>query len=432
MRWVDTLIMHEPITLLTDTNGPLVEPRILRVLGEPRQVELSRGQSLHVGAARENELVLSDRWVSRFHCRIERKANGWFVEDVRSRNGTFLNGHLVGLAQLVAGDKLRVGTTTLMAMADGSAEASARELLVGTHPLFLRAVDGARVAAPTDLSVLIRGETGVGKELFARLVHEESKRSRGPFVAVNCGALPRTLVESELFGHEKGAFTGAVDRRAGLFEQAAGGTLFLDEIGEMPLELQAHLLRVLETRRVRAVGGTGEREVDVRVVAATHRDLPGDGFRDDLYYRLAEMEVQVPALRERASDVPKLVRCFLRGGKVDSVDDEVASRLAEQPWPGNVRELKLAARRAGAFGKAPLGLSDFLRSRASPRRATRPVTEPVTMQEIERSAIADAMARSGSIRKAASMLGMPRSTLFEKARRLGLLESVGHKADGIR
>ncbi len=243
--------------------------------------------------------------------------------------------------------------------------------IIGADPELLAAVDLARRVAPTRLPVLVGGESGTGKELVARLIHRLGPAPRGPLVAVNCGTLPRELADSELFGHERGAFTGAGARKRGWFEEAHGGTLVLDEIGELPLELQPKLLRVLETGRLRRVGGSGEVTVDVRVVALTLRELGRDvergRFRLDLYHRLAGVEVTLPPLRRRRGDIPLLVGRFLerfrdeRGPR--TIEPRALEALARADWPGNVRELGNVIRRAvvlaaGTIGVAELGLAD--------------------------------------------------------------------------
>jgi two-component system response regulator HydG len=235
--------------------------------------------------------------------------------------------------------------------------------LIGDSPALRRAVDTLACVAPTDVTVLVLGETGTGKELAARLVHDGSLRARGPFVAVNCAALPENLVESELFGHEPGAFTGAVKRRIGRLEQAHGGTLFLDEIGDLPAGAQAKLLRALQERVIERVGGAEAIAVDLRLVAATNRDLAADiaagGFRRDLYYRLNVVAVRLPALRERPGDVARLAAHFLaaaqdRLGKRDlGLTEHALARMAAYPWPGNVRELENLCTRLVAL--APSG-----------------------------------------------------------------------------
>ncbi len=289
--------------------------------------------------------------------------------------------------------------------------------------------------AITGLSVLIRGETGTGKELVARALHQESRRS-GAFVAVNCGSIPRELVESELFGHERGAFTGAQSRRQGLFVEADGGTLFLDEIGELPIDLQPRLLRVLETGRLRPVGADREVSVNVRVVAATHVNLEkavlSGRFRGDLYYRLSVMVLETPPLRERAGDVLILAERFLKQESPRSegrrLSQAAARALVEHSWPGNVRELRNVMLRAAALAGPQVEPSDL---RIPPQ--TLPPTEAKTISveghgavaiegrsylEIEREILERTLKRFGGNRRAAAnALGIPKSTLCDKVLR---------------
>src|SRR5262245_17331172 len=235
-----------------------------------------------------------------------------------------------------------------------SRRSAALDAIIGEDPALKAALARAALVAPTGTPVLVTGESGTGKELIARALHELGPNPTGPFVAVNCGALPRELAESELFGHERGAFTGAGARRAGWFEEASGGTLVLDEIGELPLDLQPKLLRVLETGRLRRVGGAGEVSVRVRVVAMTLRDLQGDVsrrcFRDDLYYRIAGFCLRMPSLRERRGDIPLLAAHFLReiAGEIGDrhLDTSALAALSAAAFPGNVRELRNTIRRA--------------------------------------------------------------------------------------
>jgi len=390
---------------------------------------------LVVGSGASCDLVLDDPYVSATHCILERKAGGaLLVRDRRSRNGTLIDGNAVEAAELPVGARLALGRTTLVAVAapDGHG-AGALAALRGRDPAFRATVDQALKAAQVDCSVLIVGETGTGKDLLARVIHETSRRATEPFVAVNCGGIPRELIGSELFGHEKGSFTGAHAERDGYFVEAYGGTLFLDEIGELPLELQPHLLRVLETRRVRRIGGASERELDVRIIAATNRleNLGTDAskLRLDLYHRLATVVLVLPPLRERMTDLPELVQGMLRelaeqyGPK--QLSDAAWKALADYGWPGNVRELRHAVVRAVALGGDPLEPEHFFPE----QRMTwsRPVVEDaggeplVPYERVLRSAMERAIAAHGSIRAAASHLGMPKSTFADRAQRWGLL-----------
>ncbi len=312
---------------------------------------LARGTA-NVGTAPLNDLRLTDSTVSRLHAEIEVQRDRVRVRDSGSTNGTFINGVRIDSAYLPPGSSLRIGDTTIV-------------VEVGDEPLFVElsaktsfgGMIGASVemrrlyaliekVAPTDTTVLIQGETGTGKELVARAIHEASNRRTGPFVAIDCGAIPENLMESELFGHVRGAFTGATSDRAGAFEEADGGTLFFDEIGELPLLLQRKLLRVLETREVRKVGGSPAKHADVRVLAATNRTLSSsvnEGlFREDLFYRLAVFSIGLPPLRMRRDDIPLLARHFIErfSGQPRAVPPTLLPSLVTRGWPGNVRELR--------------------------------------------------------------------------------------------
>ena len=397
----------------------------VRVLGSDREVRFSEAGRLAIGSDPGNELVLEDRFVSGVHCLIERQVDRFVVRDRRSRNGTFVNGCRVLESEVEPGTRLLVGATALAVVGDASAQPAA-PALIGDDPRFRQAVATAERAAPTRATVLVRGESGTGKELVARLVHERSPRARAAFVAVNCGAIARELVESELFGHERGAFTGAVERRLGVFEQADGGTLFLDEIGELPLDQQPALLRVLETRRIRRVGGSGEREIDVRLGAATHRDLRGASqagqFRADLYHRLAAVEVVIPPLRERPGDVALLCRHFLAeiereyGPRV--LGEETLDALCTHSWFGNVRELRNAFHRAAVLSEHELRLAELLPDALVAPQS--PGLPDARVEDMLRRVMSGALERFGTYRRAAAALGMSKSTFHDRARRWGL------------
>jgi transcriptional regulator with PAS, ATPase and Fis domain len=281
-------------------------------------------------------------------------------------------------------------------------------------------------AASAVLPVLVHGETGTGKELIARALHERSPRRDQPFVPINCAALPESLIESELFGHERGAFTGAIDRKTGLFEVAHRGTVFLDEIGELSLPLQSRLLRVLETQEFFRVGGTRPVKVDVRIVSATNRDLPAEvdagRFRGDLYYRLNGVTLRVPPLRERRGDIPLLVRHFLdRGGSGRMIDLEAVEVLKAYDWPGNVRELEMVIGRAALLSAGPsIGARDLpleIRPRATPRV----LKTDLTLAEMEKEYILTVLDKQRRHRgRTAEALGIDPKTLYNKLRNWGI------------
>ena len=298
--------------------------------------------------------------------------------------------------------------------------------LVGTGPAMERVLKLISKVAPTDSSVLIRGETGCGKELVARALHDSSLRAEQPMVAVNCGALPENLIESELFGHCRGAFTGADTARTGLFEVADGGTIFLDEIGELPLSMQAKLLRVLETGDIRRLGDNQTVNVNVRLVCATHRDLEQmveEGtFREDLMFRINTFEIGVPALRERTEDIPVLARHLLRRHRSDGSDDALFTESAMQElqghqWPGNVRELANVIEHAAILCESmPIGVEDLPRHFGK-RQLRKEIREasPMTLRELESLAIAKAVERhEGNKPAAAAELGVSLKTLYNK------------------
>ncbi len=298
--------------------------------------------------------------------------------------------------------------------------------LLGRSAAMQRVFALIRKVAPAEGSVLIQGETGTGKELIARAVHDASSRRGGPFVAVNCASIPEGLLESELFGHERGAFTGAVRSKPGLFVEANGGTLFLDEIGEMPAPIQAKLLRVLQERRVRPVGGTAARPVDVRVVAATNRNLRDEvragRFREDIYYRIATFRIDVPPLRERREDIPVLVEAFLArhaaAGRRVVLSPEVLRAFMDYGWPGNVRELENVVERCvyvceGGTVRLEDLPEEMLRELRPPERVVWP--EGRTLAEVEREYILHVLRRcSGNKVQAARILGINRKTIQRK------------------
>jgi two-component system response regulator GlrR len=316
----------------------------------------SRGDRVVIGTHASCELVLTDPAVSRFHCDLVVANGRVLLSDLGSTNRTIVDGMDVVSVYPRSGSVIRVGQTDLHLEIGARRIAlpiSERErfgAMVGRSPAMRRVFAVLEKAAETEATILLQGETGTGKDLAAESIHMESARREGPFVVVDCGAIPAELLESELFGHERGAFTGATGRREGAFLAASGGTILIDEIGELPLDLQPKLLRVLERREVKRVGADTHSVVDVRVVAATNRDLRTEvnakRFRPDLYYRLAVVEVRLPSLRERVDDVPLLAEQILARleapaeRKAPLQQSDFVAALLQHPWSGNVRELR--------------------------------------------------------------------------------------------
>ena len=353
-------------------------------------------------------------------------------------------GALDFLEKPISGDRLAVtvGNALKLSDLDRTVGAMTRQVeqrrgMVGRSSALDRVLEAIRRAAPTRARVLITGESGVGKELVARAIHESSRRSDAPFVKLNCAAIPETLVESELFGHERGAFTGADRRRVGRFERADGGTLFLDEIGEMPLSVQARLLRVLQEGELERVGGTSTIAVDVRVIAATNRDLMDEvkegRFREDLYYRLAVLPIEVPPLRARRDDIPELAVHFLRQScesnelEPKEWSGEAIAQLSKHDFPGNVRELaglvdRLAILTPGAIIRAE-DVRFALPGAAKLSGAEIPTEGALfaLLEALERRIIEDRIGRfGGNMTQAADDLGLERSHLYKKVKKLGI------------
>jgi serine/threonine-protein kinase PknK len=304
--------------------------------------------------------------------------------------------------------------------------------MVGTSAPMREVYRVVERVADKDVAVAILGESGTGKELVARAVHSQSSRQGGPFVSVNCGAIPRELLESELFGHERGAFTGAVRTKPGLFEVAAAGTLFLDEIGDMPLEMQVKLLRVLQQKELRRVGGTVDIPTNVRVVSASNRDVPtlvrAGGFREDLWYRLNVVEIRVPPLRARRDDLPLLIDHFLRrfgGVEPPRVRREALALLLDYEWPGNVRELENELQRALALAEGPISERDLgpkVRAAAAPMKSTRARKGSLkdAVERYERDLLTRALdEHQGRVASVARALGLTRAGLYKKLHKYG-------------
>ncbi|MEY3011849.1 MAG: hypothetical protein RIT45_584 [Pseudomonadota bacterium] len=363
-----------------------------------------------LGSAEDNDLVLDDDKVSRVHARIFQEGDDWLIEDLGSTNGTLVNHVRVRVAFLKSGVNVRMGGSQLrFSLLSERVEItpSARESLgpiVGKSERMRQLFGVIEKIAPTGVTVVLEGETGTGKEVVARTIHQYSSRANQTFIVFDCGAVAENLIESELFGHEKGSFTGALAARQGLFEMAHGGTIFLDEIGELALDLQPKLLRALEQREIRRVGSNRPVKIDVRVIAATNRDLAEEvregRFREDLFYRLSVVRLQLPALRERREDIPSLVRHILRTGsfnrtadgpRVKGIASGALEALMRYEWPGNVRELTNVVERACSFAEGEFiqleDLPDHIagvrvgrRRSESQEQATEPMRPTTAMQ----------------------------------------------------
>jgi DNA-binding NtrC family response regulator len=410
------------------------------------------GDVCKIGSHASNDVVLRDPMVSRFHCRLVREDGQWTLRDSGSMNGTTLNG-----VRLRDGD---VGTEGVLAIGDSIVRVRsgvpAKEdfvpmlpsfgALVGTSLPMRRMFALLDKIAQSDINVLIEGESGTGKELVATEIMQRSSRAEKPFVVVDCGAISPNLVESELFGHIRGAFTGADRDRTGAFEAADGGTVFLDEIGELPLELQPKLLRALEAREIRRVGETKPRRVNVRVISATNRDLEREvnkgRFREDLYFRLAVISTRVPPLRERLDDLLILIRTFL--AQLGVVEEErlfgqaVISEMSKHDWPGNVRELRNYVERSVVLQSTNLTLRRGAGGVTSTQGATNGIDLSVPFR-LAKDAVIDSFERSylsqlleaagGNMSKAARMAGMDRMYLHRLVQKHGLR---GAKGDQIK
>ncbi|MEO7111739.1 MAG: sigma 54-interacting transcriptional regulator [Polyangiaceae bacterium] len=346
------------------------------------------------------QVVIDDPEVSALHCELRAVSEGILVKDLGSTNGTYVGTLRVQEAAVTTTTEITIGSTKLVLEPSAKRKvdvgfSDAFGPLVGSSPKMRRVFGVLEKVAKTPLSVLILGETGTGKEVVARSVHDASPRAKEPFVVVDCGSIPPTLAESLLFGHEKGSFTGATERRKGALAEADGGTLFLDELGELPIDLQPKLLRALAEKQVKRVGGSTFEPIDVRVLAATRRDLGAEmnagRFRSDLFFRIAQVRVELPALRERLSDLPLLVEDIC--GKVGHPEHAAAviawieQRMGSHDWPGNIRELVNVASVAATLADIPGAIDDVLTLARDPIESPRGSGPATAFSEAKRSAV---------------------------------------------
>ncbi len=398
---------------------PRARLKVTRGPDKGRKLELGGIAPVVIGSDPDADLVLADDTVSQLHAEIRATVRGYVVRDLGSTNGVFVGDVRVVEAVLDGPRKIRLGESELewkLAGDEVEHALAARPFgrLIGESEAMRGVYAILEQAAPSESTVLIEGESGTGKEVVAESLHRASKRAEGPFVVVDCASLAPSLVESELFGHERGAFTGADRARTGALAEAHGGTLFLDEIGELPLELQAKLLRALEAREVRPLGAARARSIDVRVVAATHRRLErlvAEGkFRGDLYYRLAVIKVRLPSLRHRTGDLLPLARHFLQqlapaADPERLLDVQVAAALAAYEWPGNLRELRNVIERLALVGD----LASQVR-KAPPPGAYHEARQ-AAIDRFEREYCRAVVEHAGGVVKAAEHAGISRQML---------------------
>jgi len=422
------------LTGIRPVEPPVAAQARLRVRDRGRErIAPLPDEGLTIGSVAGNGLVLDDPFVSSRHARIDRVAGRWELTDAGSTNGTLLGGVRVYRSELPPGLPITLGDSEIVLEIGSPKEGrlpGSYEGMFSLDPGMRQVFDLVDRLAPVETAVTILGETGTGKELVARALHARSPRSAGPFIPVNCAAIPETLMESELFGHEKGAFSGAERLRKGAFEEADHGTLFLDEIGEMPLDLQAKLLRALDSAEVKRVGASRPIHVSVRVLSATHRDLPAQvragKFREDLFYRLSVIPLSLPPLRARQGDVRALAQRFLdatapRGLQLRWSEDALR-RLESYDWPGNVRQLKNVVQRAllfrgeGTVLPASVVTFEDLRPAAVPGGDDTTLYLPgLSLEEIEREAIRLSLRRNRGKRAAVvKELRIAKSTVMKR------------------
>jgi DNA-binding NtrC family response regulator len=430
--------MGEPTELHLERVQPTLRRLRVRVVEGPDRDRVMEhyGERLGIGTSPANELTLTDPTVSHYHLEL-RCEDGVMVKDLGSRNGTFVGDVRINEGVVPIGTRVRIGRTVL-SLLDATVETPEAPLpppnvpgLVTASPTMQEIGRTVERLAQSNVSVLIQGETGTGKELVARAIHDLSARAKRPFIVVDPGALPATLIASQLFGHERGAFTGAEKRQEGAFELAHGGSIFLDEIGELPLAVQPALLGVLERRSFRRLGGKEDIQVDVRVISATHRDLRAEAnqgtFRADLYFRLAVARIHIPPLRERQEDIEALVEHFAReitGAPGSPFSDATMEALRNHRWSGNVRELRNVVESALAMGNltlegiSPAQIQDALRTEdIVPYRRAR----AEAIATFERRYLSHLIeATGGNASGAARAAGMDRPYLLSLLRKHGL------------
>jgi len=407
--------------------------------GKPKNFSF-RHFPIKIGTGPHNSLILNDPYISQNHCVIDSRSGQFWIVDAGSKNGTWVHGKNIKEGLLCSSDEIVLGRTNIQIRWAQAAEKIKPhkdlifEGMIGSSKVMREIFSLIEQVAPSDVPIFISGETGTGKELTARAIYQRSHRVGKPFMSINCGAISPNLIESELFGHEKGAFTGAVNSRRGVFEAAHEGTLFLDEIGELPLELQPKLLRVLEDGKIRRVGANHETAVDVRIITATHRNLfhevKKERFREDLFYRLYVIPIILPSLKDRQEDLPYLVEAILAthapSGRKISLTAEALEKLKNHQWPGNIRELKNVLLRSIYTSQdaeiTPRRLCFFPTLDSFVEEAKEDETRPHTLEAGERHIILSTLNQcGGNKKKTADTLGIAKSTLFKKLKEYDIL-----------
>jgi len=429
----------EIVSRAEEADAPRLPAQVRVRQGAQESTVRLQGDSFTMGKDAGNDVVLNHRFVSGRHVKVTRQHNRFHVVDQHSTNGTWLNGVRVFEAELPFFSTLRVGEAevTFEPLSAGPKSIGNYKGIIGNEPSMKQLAELIERVAPSSAAVAVFGESGTGKELVARALHDGSTRAQAAFIPVNCAAISKELIESELFGHEKGAFTGAANARKGAFEEADGGTLFLDEIGELPLDLQAKLLRALESGEIKRVGASRPLNVDVRIVAATNRDLLAaahDGkFREDLYYRLCVIPLHLPPLRNRKNDILPIaehfVRVFSPRGQTVRLTDAASEALLAHSWPGNVRELRNVIHRALLLRKGPnIDAGDLTFDSRIDKTTGLDMAEfqpgltlEQMLQRAERQFVEAALRRFNNNReRVAKELGVARSTLFKRLKDWGL------------
>jgi DNA-binding NtrC family response regulator len=381
------------------------------------------GDFYTLGRNASNHMVLNDPFVSQRHARIEKRGALFVLKDLRSSNGTLLNETPIIEATLTPNDRIRIGETQFLF---ASHKKDATELPKTRNPEWKKQLEKLPAFASTEHTVLIIGPSGSGKEVLAHLIHKLSPRRHGPFIAINCSALSEQLIESELFGHVKGSFTGASNDRKGAFEEARGGTLFLDEIGDLPIHLQPKLLRALENHEIRPVGSDKTIQTQVRVLAATHKNLyekiMAKEFREDLYHRLNVCRISPPSLIDRIEDFETLIYSLAKENRV-RFSFAAIEKLKDHSWPGNIRELKNVVSRAAAYFPGQQIEPDHLTQLVDeiPKANSSLMDNLPPLKELERELIIKNLEKyNGNQRKAAEELKMPKSTLHDRVKAYGI------------